>query len=108
MNTPKTLTEIRSLSKNIGRPVRLMEVCGTHTVAAFKTGLRSLLPDNVSLLSGPGCPVCVTPNAYLDFALEIAKQPRTVIATFGDMLRVPGTVGSLEKSRAQGSDVRII
>jgi hydrogenase expression/formation protein HypD len=102
------LDEVRVLAERIGRPVKLMEVCGTHTMAAFRTGLRSLLPPSVSLISGPGCPVCVTPNSYLDRALAIAAQPGVIVATFGDMLRVPGTQSSLERARALGADVRVV
>lgn len=101
-------SEIRDLAVRIGRPVKLMEVCGTHTMAAFRTALRSLLPPDVSLISGPGCPVCVTPNSYLDRAIALARLPGTIVATFGDMIRVPGTDSSLERERASGADVRIV
>jgi hydrogenase expression/formation protein HypD len=99
---------VTDFAARIGRPVKLMEVCGTHTMAAFRSGLRSILPGNVSLLSGPGCPVCVTSNGYLDLALAIAEQPDTVVATFGDMVRVPGSRSSLEQARARGARVRVV
>ncbi|MGD9200578.1 MAG: hydrogenase formation protein HypD [Chitinispirillia bacterium] len=99
---------IRNLARGIGRNIKLMEVCGTHTMAAFRSGLRTLLPASVELLSGPGCPVCVTPTSYIDHAVEIAKTEKTVIATFGDMLRVPGTMSSLETVKAQGGDIRVV
>lgn len=102
------LQEIRELAQKIGHPVQLMEVCGTHTTAAFRIGLRSLLPENVKLLSGPGCPVCVTHDRYLEHALSIAAQPDTVVATFGDMLRVPGRSGSLESARARGAQIQVV
>ncbi len=102
------IKEMLSLAGTIGRPVKLMEVCGTHTMAAFRTGLRSLLPENVSLLSGPGCPVCVTPNDFLDLAIAIAEEPDVVITTFGDMLKVPGSRMSLEHAKARGADVRVV
>lgn len=102
------IRSVRELAARIGRPVKLMEVCGTHTMAAFRSGLRSVLPENVVLLSGPGCPVCVTPNGYLDLALAIAEQPDTVVATFGDMVRVPGSRSSLEQARARGARVLIV
>jgi hydrogenase expression/formation protein HypD len=102
------LQEIRERAGRIGRAVQLMEVCGTHTMAAFRTGLRSLLPPSVRLLSGPGCPVCVTPNAFLDTAIAIARQPNTCVATFGDMLRVPGSRLSLERARAEGAKVVVV
>lgn len=99
---------ISKLADEIGRPVQLMEVCGTHTMAAFRTGLRSLLPPGVSLLSGPGCPVCVTSTGYLDRAIAIVNEPDTMVATFGDMLRVPGTESSLERTHALGADIRVV
>lgn len=89
-------------------PVTLMEVCGTHTVAVFRYGLRRLLPEGLELLSGPGCPVCVTPDFIIDAALEIARQPGVVLATFGDMLRVPGSDQSLEELKAGGAQVKVI
>lgn len=90
------------------RPVRLMEVCGTHTVAIFKAGIRQLLPPHVELVSGPGCPVCVTPNEYLDTAVAYSRQPGVIITTFGDMLRVPGSSSSLAAEKAAGADIRIV
>jgi hydrogenase expression/formation protein HypD len=85
-----------------------MEVCGTHTVASFRSGLRSLLPPAVTLLSGPGCPVCVTPTEVVDAAVGMARQPDTLVATFGDMIRVPGTEWSLERARAVGAKVQVV
>ena len=90
------------------REHRFMEVCGTHTMAIFRFGLRGMLPANIKLLSGPGCPVCVTPNGYLDHAIAIAKLPDVIITTFGDMMRVPGSHSSLEKEKASGSAVKIV
>jgi len=89
-------------------PAALMEVCGTHTVAISRFGLRSLLPERLRLLSGPGCPVCVTPVGEIDRAIAIARLPDTIVATFGDMMRVPGSESSLERERARGADVRIV
>ncbi len=86
----------------------LMEVCGTHTVAVFRYGIRGVLPQQLRLLSGPGCPVCVTPNAYIDAAIAYARRENLIIATFGDMLRVPGSSSSLQEERASGGDVRVI
>lgn len=100
--------EISELAAAIGRPMKLMEVCGTHTVAAFRSGLRSRLPQGVKLLSGPGCPVCVTPCAYIDQAIRIALERGVAVRTFGDMLRVPGSASSIEHARAQGADVKIV
>ena len=77
------------------RPVRFMEVCGTHTVAIFRLGLRQLLPPSIQLISGPGCPVCVTANEDIDRAIWLAQQPGVIVATFGDLVRVPGSFSSL-------------
>jgi hydrogenase expression/formation protein HypD len=89
-------------------PATLMEVCGTHTMAAARFGLKSLLPPQVKLISGPGCPVCVTAQADLDAFLALGRQPEIILASFGDMLRVPGSQTSLERARAQGADVRVV
>lgn len=90
------------------RQVRLMEVCGTHTMALFRSGIRAMLPPNVKLLSGPGCPVCVTPMGMVDAAIELARHPGVCLATFGDMVRVPGSRTSLERAKAEGADVRMV
>lgn len=89
-------------------PMRLMEVCGTHTVSIARAGIRSLLEGAATMVSGPGCPVCVTPDGYIDAAIGLGKRPDTIIATFGDMVRVPGRISSLEKERGRGIDVRIL
>ncbi len=105
----KELVElIKKLSLSIKREIRLMEVCGTHTVAIFRSGIRSILPENVKLLSGPGCPVCVTAHEDIDMAIELSKNHDVILLTFGDMMRVPGTKGSLQTARAEGSDIRVI
>jgi hydrogenase expression/formation protein HypD len=90
------------------RHVRLMEFCGGHTVTIMKHGIRQLLPETVEMLSGPGCPVCVTANQDLDKAIAFAREPGVIIATFGDMLRVPGSRSSLQEARADGADVRVV
>lgn len=90
------------------RELKFMEVCGSHTVAIFKSGIRDMLPANISLVSGPGCPVCVTPVQDVDAASAIASLPGVALATFGDMIRVPGSAGSLQKARADGADVRVV
>lgn len=100
------IKKIARLAEGKGR-LRFMEVCGTHTVAIFRSGIRQILPDNVELVSGPGCPVCVTCDDYIDKAIAYAKQGFTV-ATFGDMLKVPGSRSSLAKASAEGADVRIV
>ena len=87
------VSEIEKTMRRIGRPVSLMEVCGTHTVELRRKGIHSLLPEEISLISGPGCPVCVTPAGYVDNALSLAESGQAIIATFGDMLKVPGADG---------------
>jgi hydrogenase expression/formation protein HypD len=86
----------------------LMEVCGTHTMAIYQHGIRALLPEAIRLISGPGCPVCVTPVGYVDHAIALARRAGTIIATFGDMVRVPGSSSSLQQEKALGADVRIV
>jgi hydrogenase expression/formation protein HypD len=90
------------------RTYTFMEVCGTHTMAIGRHGLRQLLPENVRLVSGPGCPVCVTPKEYVDHAAALARAPGVTVATFGDMMRVPGSSASLATLRAEGADVRVV
>ncbi len=102
----------RGLSERIAhistREVAFMEFCGGHTVAIARYGLRGMLPARVRLLSGPGCPVCVTPVCSIDLMLAVADQPRVIAATYGDMLRVPGSHGSLIDLRSRGADVRVV
>ncbi len=90
------------------RPVRLMEFCGGHTHAIFRFGLRQMLAGDVEMRSGPGCPVCVTAAEELDAALRLAQVPDVILTTFGDMVRVPGSQGTLQEARARGADVRIV
>lgn len=89
-------------------PMTIMEVCGTHTVAIFRNGIRQLLPEQINLISGPGCPVCVTANRDIDWALAAARRPEVILATFGDMLKVPGSFSSLQRARAEGADIRLV
>lgn len=93
---------------DLGTAGRFMEVCGTHTMAIARLGLKSLLPSMIRLVSGPGCPVCVTPVSYLDHALALAADPDNLLATFGDLLRVSGSASSLMEQRAGGADVRVV
>ena len=86
----------------------LMEVCGTHAHQFARYGLAQMLPECVELLSGPGCPVCVTPVGEIDAALRLARLPGVTIATFGDMVRVPGSDSTLAEERARGADVRVL
>ena len=89
------------------RNISLMEVCGTHTMAIARSGIRELLPSNIKLLSGPGCPVCVTSQGDIDGVLELVRKQDIILITFGDMMRVPGTGSSLEEERSRGADIRI-
>ncbi len=100
--------EIEQIQSYGGRPLAIMEVCGTHTMAVMRFGIRDLLPENIRLISGPGCPVCVTGTSYIDAACYIAKLPDVIIATFGDLIRVPGSKSSLSETRMQGADVRTV
>lgn len=91
-----------------GPALRIMEVCGTHTHELFRLGIRSLLPPAIRLISGPGCPVCVTPQGFIDDAARLALDKGAAVCTFGDLLRVPGSAGSLSQARGQGADVRVV
>jgi hydrogenase expression/formation protein HypD len=102
------LDELREEAEKLERRVTLMEVCGTHTHSVAGAGLRRLMPQKVRLISGPGCPVCVTPVDYLDRALALAAVPGNVICTFGDLMRVPSSTVSLERARAEGARVEIV
>ena len=99
--------EINKVAAKLGT-IRLMEVCGTHTVAIFRAGIRQLLPKNIELVSGPGCPVCVTADDYIDKAIAYSKMKDVTIATFGDMLKVPGSTSSLTEAQGEGADIKII
>ncbi len=89
-----------------GRPLRIMEVCGTHTHEIFRIGLRKLLPESIDLISGPGCPVCVTAVGFIDEAIWLALEKGCIVCTFGDLIRVPGTEMSLAGARAKGAEIR--
>ena len=91
-----------------GRAYNFMEVCGTHTMAIFRFGLRDILPGNINLISGPGCPVCVTPNEFIDKAIALARRKEIIIATFGDLFKVPGSRSSLEKERSRGRVIKMV
>lgn len=93
---------------NCGGEVNLMEVCGTHTVTIARNGFRGILPQGVNLISGPGCPVCVTANRDIDTVIALARIPGVIITTFGDMTRVPGSSSSLNEEKAAGHDIRIV
>jgi len=101
-----------SLLEKINRthrtPINLMEVCGTHTMSIARNGIRQILPKTINLISGPGCPVCVTSQYEIDQFIELANQKDVIITTFGDLMRVPGSRSSLQKERANGADVRVV
>ena len=101
---------LREIEAQTSVPMTLMEVCGSHTMAIARSGIRSLLPEKLSLLSGPGCPVCVTGAEEIDKILELAMEPGLTIASYGDMLRVPGSVpgDSLQRRRALGAKVEVV
>lgn len=99
-------TEITNISK--GQKFKFMEVCGGHTHTIFKHGIEDILPENIEMIHGPGCPVCVLPMGRIDDAIAIAKTEGTIFTTFGDMMRVPGSQGSLLDAKAAGADVRFI
>ena len=99
--------EIRCVCESL-TAVRVMEVCGTHTVSLFRSGVRSILPDNLRLVSGPGCPVCVSSQGFIDAACELALRSDVCLCTYGDMVRVPGRSGSLADHRARGGRVRVV
>ncbi|HEY4320974.1 MAG TPA: hydrogenase formation protein HypD [Gemmatimonadales bacterium] len=99
--------EIRRLA-DPGRQYRIMEVCGGHTHAIYRFGLKDLLPDSIELIHGPGCPVCVLPMGRIDDGLSAARDPKVIFTAFGDMMRVPGAAGSPLEHKARGADVRIV
>lgn len=103
----KKLAELLK-NRKLKKELRIMEVCGTHTAEFFKTGVKDLFPEGLSLIDGPGCPVCVTPNAFLDLAITIARDYDVIVATFGDMIKVPSSYSSLAKEKAGGMDIRIV
>jgi hydrogenase expression/formation protein HypD len=107
-NTELGKSFIKRITSISTRPVKLMEFCGGHTVSILKYGIRQLLPPSIKMLSGPGCPVCVTPVADIDKAVALAHMPGTIITTFGDMIRVPGSNSTLQREKADGADVRIV
>ncbi len=102
------LQAIRQTIDGYQDTMTFMEVCGTHTMAIYQQGIRSLLPAQVRLISGPGCPVCVTPVSFVDQAVALSRRPDTIIATFGDMVRVPGSSSSLLHEQAKGANIKIV
>jgi hydrogenase expression/formation protein HypD len=96
------------IAMSVKRDYTFMEVCGGHTAAIHRFGIPSLLPENIRLISGPGCPVCVTDTGFIDKAIAYSQKEDVIITTFGDLIRVPGSASSLEKQKAAGADVRIV
>jgi len=99
---------VEEIKKISHKPVRFMEFCGGHTIALLKYGIPALLPNTVEMLTGPGCPVCVTSRAEIDCAIELSKDSRVIMTSFGDMLRVRGSKMSLSEQKALGADVRVV
>ncbi|MCF0131927.1 MAG: hydrogenase formation protein HypD, partial [Pseudobutyrivibrio sp.] len=91
-----------------GREITIMEVCGSHTAAIAKNGIKNILSDKIKLVSGPGCPVCVTPSAYIDKLIELSLEPDTTVLTFGDLIRVPGSKESLGQAKTRGAKVEMV
>jgi len=105
-NTIKALKkEIEKEALKLKEPMRVMEICGGHTHTIMKYGINQILPDNISFIHGPGCPVCVMPKERIDHAIILSKQPDVILATLGDMIRVPGSNSSLANARAEGANV---
>jgi hydrogenase expression/formation protein HypD len=102
--------EITTIARtfHLDRPIQIMEVCGGHTHAIFRYGLEGMLPEQIELVHGPGCPVCVLPMGRIDDCLAIATQPGVILTTFGDAIRVPGSRGSLLQAKANGADIRMV
>jgi len=91
---------IEEIKKLTEEKIRIMEVCGTHTMSIFRYGIKNLLPANINLISGPGCPVCVTPINEIDHIIALSNMEETIITTFGDMINVPGSTSSLQKKKS--------
>lgn len=104
----RTFNALKTLSKNLTKPLKIMEVCGGHTHTIMKYALPELLPDKIEFVHGPGCPVCVMPKNRIDCAYKIASQKDVILVTLGDMIKVPGSYGSLQNARAKGLDVRFV
>lgn len=106
--SPPVMRALDALRAEVTRPWNIMEICGGQTHAILRFGIDQLLPEGIRLIHGPGCPVCVTPAWLIDAAIEIARTPGALLASFGDMVRVPGTAGSLMEARSAGAEVRIV
>jgi hydrogenase expression/formation protein HypD len=100
--------QIAKLCQQLAKPIKIMEVCGGHTHSIFKYGIEEILPNNLELIHGPGCPVCVMPKGRLDDAIAISQNPNVILVTFGDTMRVPGSKTSLLQAKATGADIRMV
>ncbi len=99
---------VAELKRSVSKPLRVMEICGSHTMAIFRNGIRSILPEGYTLISGPGCPVCVTSASHMDAFIDMAEHEGVRVAIFGDLFRVPGTHGSLGNASSRGAKVNIV
>ncbi len=108
MNDKTYMKELLQEIQSYKQEVSLMEVCGTHTMAIARSGIREMVPANIKLLSGPGCPVCVTSQGDIDAVIKLCQEPGIILCTFGDMMRVPGSDSSLQEERSRGADIRVV
>jgi hydrogenase expression/formation protein HypD len=108
MNDKTYMKELLQEIQSYKQEVSLMEVCGTHTMAIARSGIREMVPANIKLLSGPGCPVCVTSQGDIDAVIKLCQEPGIILCTFGDMMRVPGSESSLQEERSRGADIRVV
>ena len=99
---------INKIKNEKSERISIMEVCGTHTNVILKSGIKSLLPNNIKLINGPGCPVCVTSQGYIDTAIELTNRKNIIITAFGDLMKVPGKDSTLNKEKALGKDIRVV
>ncbi len=99
---------IQKIKEETKENINIMEVCGTHTMSIFRHGIRSVLPAKINLISGPGCPVCVTPQGEIDAFIKIAKEKDVIVAVFGDLMKIPGSTSCLNDEKREGADVRIV
>lgn len=104
----KTVDELHRLTDGSGRTFRIMEICGGHTHAIYRFGLKDILPPEIEMIHGPGCPVCVLPEARIDAGLELARREGVIMTMFGDMMRVPGKYGTPMDMKAKGADIRMV
>src|SRR5574344_1034858 len=108
-STKQNIDKIKEFLRDYdGKDIKIMEVCGSHTAAISHLGIRQMISPKIHLVSGPGCPVCVTPSAYVDRLIELAKTPGMCVVTFGDLIRVPGSHSSLSVAKGEGAQVKMV